>query len=828
MDLPTCPACKQSVLDDDAEDCPFCGASMKTGKPGKSKPPAPISKPVAAPSKTATAAPTATAKTAKSSSVVPAEDDDPFAVETANQNAVPVSPKKAAGRTYEVVCPMCEARGFVPASAAGRDVKCHNKHCMMPVYTAPPMPKVEAPPPPPPPKPSSVPLYIGVTVVCGAIAGGAYWFFTQQPADVPDKKIDYSQMLDVDGNGSKPTVANNGAGNGNDKPEDGDAGNEVKPEAQNESAQEFRKRLLADLVGASQDTNRNRNKPLCRRMTAMAFAFANDIPNSREQIEKVQSLGKDTPFYQINPLTIIAWQQLKAGRKAEAAKTIDKALSFAKSLPAHGADSLDTSLELATALIAIGKGKEAATLLSAHLSTDPVGQTSALLAVARSTQQFNLDRPVVGQSLSGWNHPQWVAAVVGAAAHGYTDQAKSFLLNQVPEGDARIEATVALADLLAREALKAQKPDDAATAAQMGDAEGDAALARTAARVAQTQIELDDRDGGAKTLALAIDTLKKLPDLPPLRVGTPRQMLEMNLPDPVPLREAALAQAAVARAEATLGNTDTARQHLLQSMDTARSLAPSPAGIAALQRQFTPQGTVQIRNELKKALELGSDDAARRKVNELRRKVEQIEQESKARFDLQLKILEAAIEWGLPDAVWAEIRDHSDPDAEDYEPYLTTSLPKRLLRALDRAGKAAERGDLENLMQGRKPVEDPLYNLEVASSQAVADKKFAEAARALKDASPPHAVDGWGLKLACRIEDQSDFMSALQYATSLEDPLLREDALRIIGSLAGKKGEGPKFWKEVHGRSLPQTEQISAGLGVCEGMSAASDTKPAE
>ncbi|MCC6972369.1 MAG: hypothetical protein IT434_19305, partial [Phycisphaerales bacterium] len=28
MDLPTCPSCGQSVLDDDAEECPFCGGAM--------------------------------------------------------------------------------------------------------------------------------------------------------------------------------------------------------------------------------------------------------------------------------------------------------------------------------------------------------------------------------------------------------------------------------------------------------------------------------------------------------------------------------------------------------------------------------------------------------------------------------------------------------------------------------------------------------------------------------------------------------------------------------------------------------------------------------
>ncbi|HVW02785.1 MAG TPA: hypothetical protein VHB77_20675 [Planctomycetaceae bacterium] len=824
MDLPTCPACKQSVLDDDAEDCPFCGASMKTGKPGKGKPPAPAAtKPVTAPSKsTATAATPAPTKATKSAAAVPSEDEDPFAVESASQNAIPVSPKKTAGRTHEVVCPMCEAKGYVPASAAGRDVKCHNKHCMMPVYTAPALPKVEAPPPPPPPKSSSAPLLIGVAVVLIAGAAGGYWFYTQNQS----KPVDWTKMKDLPTDPNAPPAVTER--DDTTKPETEKPVVEEKPEEKGETPQEFRNRLLADMVEAAVDPNRNRHKAVCRRLTAMGYAFSNDLAGAREQIERLQSVpgGKDVPFYQINPLTVIAWKQLQAGRKAEAAKTLDKALALTKTLPAHGADSLDTSLELATALIAIGKGKEAAALLSDHLSADTVGQTSAMLAIARATRQFNLDRPVVGQSLAGWGHPQWVAATIGAAARGYPEQAKKFL-DQVPEGDARIEATVGLADLLAREAIAAQKPDDVAAAAQMGDAEGEAALARTAARVAQTQIELDDRDGGAKTLALAIESLKKLPDLPPLRVGAPRQMLEMTLPDPVPIRQAVRAQAAVARTEAILGNTDAARQHLLESMDTARGLAPSPAAIAALQRQITAPGS-QVRNELKKAYELNSDDAARRKVNELRRKLDVVEQESNLRFELQITILESAIEWGLPDAVWAEIRDHSDSDAEDYEPYLTTPLPQRLLRALEKAGKSTERGELENLMQGRKPVSDPLHNLQVASAQAVADKKFAEAARALKDASPPHSADGWALKLACRVVDQSGFLAGLQYATSLEDPLMREDALRTIGAMAGKRGDGPQFWKEVHGRSLPQTEQISAGVGITEGMPANPDAKPAE
>src|SRR5262245_2016313 len=121
MDLPTCPACKQSVLDDDAVDCPFCGAPMKGG-PGK---PRTATAPKPGPSKAATTKTTPGTSTATSVSAVktalasdkpgkpaakeapdqppPAEDDDPFAVDqSVAASALPVSRQPVAGKTLEV------------------------------------------------------------------------------------------------------------------------------------------------------------------------------------------------------------------------------------------------------------------------------------------------------------------------------------------------------------------------------------------------------------------------------------------------------------------------------------------------------------------------------------------------------------------------------------------------------------------------------------------------------------------------------------------------------------------------------------------------------
>ena len=50
-----------------------------------------------------------------------------------------MSPKAGKGRTIEVKCPMCDTAGFITDKQAGRDVKCCNPECMMPVFKTPPL-----------------------------------------------------------------------------------------------------------------------------------------------------------------------------------------------------------------------------------------------------------------------------------------------------------------------------------------------------------------------------------------------------------------------------------------------------------------------------------------------------------------------------------------------------------------------------------------------------------------------------------------------------------------------------------------------------------------
>ena len=145
MDLPTCPACGQSVLDDDVDECPFCGALMSGA-------------PVAAnPSATSTAAAsretTATDKTSSTVSTVPVKrppsrtepeptpaSDDPFELErtsASKKKVVHLRTLPEPGRRHEVTCPMCETVGYTARKAAGMDVRCANPDCQLPLFVAP-------------------------------------------------------------------------------------------------------------------------------------------------------------------------------------------------------------------------------------------------------------------------------------------------------------------------------------------------------------------------------------------------------------------------------------------------------------------------------------------------------------------------------------------------------------------------------------------------------------------------------------------------------------------------------------------------------------------
>lgn len=825
MDLPTCPSCKQSVLDDDAEFCPFCGSSM-TGKPGKA-PAAPTSAGSAKPSATG-AASSAASKAAKqpAPSKKSAQADDPFAIEIEGvaTEAIPVSPKRTASRPHPVVCPMCEAKGYIPAAAAGRDVRCHNKSCMMPVFTA---PEIEKAPPPPKreepveKKSGSGALLPALIVVILLAAGGTYWFLTRPPASTKQEDV-FKQLLANNGGPAAKQPSQSAPAAAEPNSEDESKEEAPTPEmlaaAQAQENLQRQQEILTAMVRAAERNESNRSKPYCRRLTAYTYARAADLSGARDQLRSLAQVGAEIPHYRIPPLVAIAWQQLAENKTEDATATINEAVGYAGNIPQLGRDSREITIDLATILAATGRADEARQLVRDHEDAGAEGQLAAALAISRSTGDFDLDSPLPGDQVGGWNAPLRVAVTVGLAARNYWDQARAFA-EQSSNPDARTESLIALADMRLREAIARKTPAGETQAREYAASLPEAGKARLLAALAVTHLQHGDGAAAEKLLTDAQVTFKAIAPPAAIQFEGAGRLLRLTLPEAQPLRQAALAAAEIARGLAQQNQTDAAWEVLQQGLVFARGIAPSPAAVAELRREIKAAGSTTMRERLKQEFELRSEDEARRKYSDLLRKLGDVEKGATDRFNLQLEILSAGATWGLAGPIWIEARNLSrEADPNLREPYLESSLPKKLMAAFEDAGQAEQRQLVEEQLAGVAATDDALFQLQRNSARAVRDGKLEEAAKMLSKSPVNPAHEAWALRLACRMAKDNQTDSLLEFARKVDNILVREEILRVASALLVKTGgQRDELWKKLQELSLTQTERVSAGCGLIEG-----------
>lgn len=815
MDLPVCPSCKQSVLDENPEFCPFCGASM-TGKGGKAKaaaqPAAKSAAPAAAGAKAGAAKPSA-AKAAA---------DDPFEIEAHAGEAIAASPKRAAGKTLAVKCPMCETVGYVPPSAAGKDVRCANPQCMMPVFTA---QKPEAPPPAPVVAKKQAaaginwPLIGAITGVCVVGSVGAYFIFgtpqdtapavigletlnnlpeakNASPATNPNTKVTQAE---------KPGIKEKSASNGNPTPAPAPGGQLVKD-------------ILDTIVASALTSDNNRHKGYCRRLTGIAFAVAGDAAGTSEQLVALDNVGREVPHYRIPALVTLAWRQLSEGNSADAANAVEQAWQSAGSIPKFGRDAQQIALELAAILPAVGRADDAHKLLADHPVDAHLGNVAVRISLVRHTRSFDVDTAPPADLIGGWTAPQAVGVTAILALHGAVDEAKQWATSQ-PDETAKDECVTAWADVLVRRALAGQKPDLSGNIPPVSAELSPAAQTRLWACLAQTRLAAGDKPEAENDLNSARTAAAQFAAPPATNVESFQHVIDIELPPAVEIRAWVLGAAECARAEARLGQTERAQASLQQALTAARGIAPSPAGVAAQKEAVKAAGANSVREELKSLYNLKTDDEARRKYTQLSRKLLELEKAAADRLALQVEVLSSAAAAGLTDAVAHEItvrEAEEDPSAR--EPYLDTPLPWRVLAALKSAGQTANVGELTALVGERKPNDDPYHRLVEETSPIAAAGDARALAEAINQAGNDPGVDLWALQGASRLFRAKGVQAVLDYSATLKNQVLQEESLWLAGAQSARNGQAAQTWALIREQPrLSQTKKISAALGVLEG-----------
>ncbi|MEO2016863.1 MAG: hypothetical protein ABGZ53_21105 [Fuerstiella sp.] len=431
MDLPTCPSCGQSVLDDDAQDCPFCGSAMdgsskKTGKSKASKP------------KAAKSGATAGDKAKPEAKPDAASSDDPFAIAQSPtaQKAIQCARKPVKGRLHRVVCPMCDTQGFIPKSAVGRQVKCANKECMVPVFTAGGSEsevKTRAPArisdealatEKTLAKPSSARNPMVMYGIVGAVllvATLGLVFMLNRPSGeeaLLNQPYDMSKFNSDDSDDLEDPV--------NDKPTVED------PTAPKVIDYRGKAIELVDTMISTARENGNRDKAFCRRLTGDAWLRLGMPDAAKKEFEQMNFVAsqarRNTAYYRIVPVTAEYWKKRIAGDKAAANELLGDARSLAGGIPKSGGLALESAIALAAVLVDSGDVAGATTLITSLQRDQSVSsQIDAVRHAAWvSTASSLADAgrlPLPPLEVFSWNEPMFTAVGLHLAALGQWDSA---------------------------------------------------------------------------------------------------------------------------------------------------------------------------------------------------------------------------------------------------------------------------------------------------------------------------------------------------------------------------------------------------------------------
>lgn len=849
--LPTCPACKQSVLDDDATECPFCGANMKTGKAGAAKPAAPSkaaakSAPASSAgssSKPAASAAKSTAGSSRKSIVDDDDDDDPFAEKddddpfaaatkeaaASKANAIPVSPKKTKTHVVELKCPMCDTVGFVPEKSGGKDVKCCNPKCSVPVFMAPknlaPPAPVVAPKPVAAPKgPSRKPLILAIAggVALVAVVGGLAYFWDSIFAKPEPKGIDFKAKAEElkkerEAQGLPPVVAGDPT-----TPSPKDVDPKIKSnDVAVAQEQQLDIPLLLQLMEERSLDEKLVNKKYCRQRTAIAYALTGNAEGMKSQFQSLDQVEANLQHFKIPAYLTLGWSQLAKGDKKGAAQTADDAVAATVNVGKGSRDTQEAIIDLTAFLVATGKADTGKKMLADHLKADASTPLVVATSLARHRHDYDLDQEIPGRTSNPARAWPEVGVTLILATEGFWAEALQWA-DTLPAVEAKTDCLVAWADAKLRDAIAKKQPVDS-TVEALADKLTPGGKVQLLARLALTQATAGNNSDAERLVSAAQGALKTIPVPEAARSDDFKQIIEWKVPDAVPLRQATVGAATLGAAQAQLKKLDEGFLSVIEGLKYARGIAPTPPAVAAQKAAVEELGLEGLRDKVRMLLNLRSRDEAVRKARDLQNKLDQTEELATSRFHLQEAILQDAVNAGMTKLVWDEALNLSQRnDVNELEPYLSGTLPAHLLQRFNHDGMTAEAEQVSGkIEEGQLPV-DEAFELQRIVESALKTNNFADAITAFnqqKLAGKTEEVALRGIIQAAKREGQA--VQILTLADSMEtkthNQFVKLEALRMLAAFASLHGDSAKVQTIVQGQKLSSLEKICGYLGLIEG-----------
>lgn len=861
MALPTCPSCGQSVLDDEAVDCPFCGAAMDgsrgarntpqpqrnpaAGRPGARKlPDPPAAKPSGASgggsggAGSAGGKPPAGGGAGKPGGRMVVDEDDPFGIGAGGgSQAVAASLKPEKGRLQKVVCPMCEQVGFIPKAALGKSVKCANVKCMVPVFTAedPAEQKTERRPTrladeaeairraaeaSAPRKRNPLLIYgVGGAVLLGLTAV-VLPLLTKKPDDrglqAPRDLSAFEQMAAEE-----------------------EAAAKAKSEAASAAARSvesgpgvvIEEQLKRMIVLARQEL---RDKPMARRMTADLWLRLGNPKEAATELNQLLVVDRSRSFYRVLPQSGQYWRARVAGNAAAAKQAFAacEAEMTGKTLPRSGRAALDVCLAFAAMLVQEGRLTEAQQLLATRQLDRTIPDnldamvSSAWLHVAGQYRDLGLVAPFAAESYL-WSDPLHVAVAAVLGLQGSWSEAAAW---SAAAGDVRgaADSLVAVAD------AARVRQSGAAAAAVLRPAAEALTVPGYAVRV---QAAVAAAAGDAALVDACVQRISQEPAAVRMAMPSLSELVQRN-PGPVPASLPwALAAFETARGLVLTNRSAEVAAVLSRGSEFLSAAAPPTAELRLLLRRAEQEEGL-VKQEVSEAVREKNEQKLDGLMRNLESRARQLAAGAEDRRAVQILLLSRLAGSGGSDAVMG----HLQASAGDLsEVQLDAMCNLIMVAGLLSQGDAADAAKFTAVTAGEALVRQQL----APPAGVIAPQAWVlgatggvawQSSRDLRSTAYLALEGSWekaaGMRLAMVCELTRSLaqnkwsLNGLEGILMLQNGLWREEAWQIAARSMADRGLEQNLLEWVAGKKVSSLEQICLLYGLSQGLAVREGAKP--
>jgi hypothetical protein len=715
---------------------------------------------------------------------------------------------------------MCETVGYIPTAAAGKEVRCANPKCLVPVFVAPRIQKKakeEAPS-----KKGAPVATIAAVALFIVVAGLVGWHFFNQSSTRP-----------------RPTPPTPGVPvpptqNPVKQPEPvaGQPDNPPAPAETQLTLAEERDPVLEIMQHDAENPERNLRPIYCQRVVAQTAADCGKLDIAQKYLDLLEKGQRDQAFYRIAPLTSMAWQQLKQGDQAAAGKSLDQAMKATAKLPEMGRESIDFSAALAAALVAVGRDQEAKGLVARYPANGSNGRLVAVMTTAAAWNSWDTVAAENERPLLDLPSLQCPLVVEIAVSRGYASQALHFaesLENQTE----RAQTLIAWGEAVARAQARAQSSDLSSiepVAAKLDSAN----RARLQARLGSERLRANDRPGAEKFLATAIASLGEIPPPKEFVIPSIKKLATFAFRNPGQARVNALALAEIARLEGALDKRSDAQKHLELAIAVLRASAPTKIAARQMVEEagqlrytvFEEPVPKKGRKDVIALAKRSSQEHAKASLEKVRQTSKILAAAADPRFELQTQVLASALAWDDGAHIWQIIGPHvtaDDPDQK--EPYFETAIPLQLVVNVRRSGDKATADKILEAKGSNDPPTETVLNL--LAQKAAETEDVGGLAREMQNLWKEGAqkaklersdLERPALAASSYLVQAGKVGKAIEFVRMFNDSQLKEEALEWTAALACRLNHTHETKDILHAASFIPTESVSAYRGFLVGL----------